>query len=158
MRPQVFARKRAASQRQRRLRTTGRIVTPILVLAGLTVLVLGVYLARNLFLLQSTGERALGTVAFLELKATLHGSSYYPVVEFTTEDGMTVQFRDRMGSRPPAYHEGDSVLVLYFPASPRESATIDRGLLNWLVPGVLCLLGGVLATVALWVRLGVPHE
>lgn len=148
--------KASIAARQRKLRTTGRIVTPILVLAGIAVLALGIHLGRTLFLLQSTGERALGTVAFLELKSTLHGSTYYPVVEFTIQDGATAQFRDRMGGNPPAYREGDVVRVLYFPASPQESATIDRGVLNWIVPGALCLLGGLLATVALLARLGAP--
>lgn len=150
------SKKAAAVARQRRRRTAGRIVTPILVLAGVAVLALGLYLGRTLFLLHSTGERVLGTVAFLELKTTLHGATYYPVVEFTVQDGATVQFRDSMGSQPPAYREGDVVRVLYFPAYPRESAIIDRGMLNWIVPGALCLLGSLLAVVALLVRLGAP--
>ncbi|MDB6090552.1 MAG: hypothetical protein JWN85_3336 [Gammaproteobacteria bacterium] len=143
--------------RQRRLRTTGRIVTPLLVLAGIAVLALGIHLGRTLFLLDSTGERALGAVAFMELKSSLHGATYYPVVEFTVQDGATVQFRDSMGSNPPAYREGDVVRVLYFTASPQQSATIDRGLLNWIVPGALCLLGSLLAIVALVARLGAPQ-
>jgi hypothetical protein len=118
------------------------------------VLALGVYLGRTIFLLQSTGERVLGTIAFLELKSTVHGATYYPVIEFTTRDGGTVQFRDNMGSNPPAYREGEVVRVLYFPAFPQQSATVDRGLLNWLVPGALCLLGSLLSIIALLVRLG----
>jgi hypothetical protein len=147
---------RPAAERQRKLRTTGRIVTPILVLVGIAALTLGVYLGRTIFLLQSRGERVLGTVAFLESKSTVHGSSYYPVVEFIAQDGGTVQFRDSMGSNPPAYREGEAVRVLYFPDFPQQSATIDRGLLNWLVPGALCLLGSLLATIALLVRPGAP--
>jgi hypothetical protein len=142
-------------RRRRRRRIAARIVTSILMLVGLAVLVLGARLGRTMFLLQSTGERAVGTVAFLELRRTLHGASYYPVVEFAAADGGTVQFRDNMGSNPPAYREGDLVRVLYLPAAPRDSATIDRGLLNWLVPGVLCLLGALLAMIAPFVGLGV---
>jgi hypothetical protein len=46
------------------------------------------------------------------------------------------------------------VTVLYFRDQPGETATIDRGLLNWLAPGILCVMGSFLAGVALWARLG----
>ncbi len=138
--------------RQRWQRAIGRVVTPLLVVAGLGVIALGVYLGRNTYLLQSTGARAQGTVLFLELKTNLHGSTYYPVVQFGTAEGSTVQFRDVMGSNPPAYREGDPVNVLYFRRLPEQTATIDRGMLDWLAPGVLCVMGSFLAGIALWVR------
>jgi Protein of unknown function (DUF3592) len=142
------------AERRRKQRITGRIVTPLLVLAGLGVATLGLHLGRTTFLLQSTGEHAQGTVLFLELKKTLHGSTYYPVVQFATQEGTTVQFRDVMGTNPPAYSEGDPVSVLYFRNLPERTATIDRGMLDWLAPGVLCVMGSLLAGVALWARLG----
>ena len=52
---------------------------------------LGVHLGRTTFLLKSSGERTQGTVLFLELKKTLHGSTYYPVVQFATLEGTSVQ-------------------------------------------------------------------
>jgi hypothetical protein len=145
------------AERQRKQRVTGIIVTPILVLAGLTVLALGARLARTTFLLESSGERARGTVLFCELKRTLHGSSYYPVVQFATRRGAPVQFRDSMGSSPPAYREGEPVEVLYFAAAPAQSATIDRGLLNWVGPVALCVGGACLTAMALMARLGAPR-
>jgi hypothetical protein len=141
------------AERQRLRRTLGRIVTPILMLAGLGVIALGAHLGRNTYLLQSTGERTQGTVLFLELKTNLHGSTYYPVVQFATAEGTMVQFRDVMGSNPPAYREGEPVNVLYFRNLPEQTATIDRGMLDWLAPGVLCVMGSFLAGIALWVRL-----
>ncbi len=115
---------------------------------------LGVYLGRSTYLLQSHGERAQGTVVFLELKTKLHGSTYYPVVQFATREGTAVQFRDGMGSNPPAYREGDPVNVVYFRNLPRQTATIDRGFWDWLAPGVLCVMGTALAGIAFWARLG----
>ena len=142
------------AERRRRQRETARIVTPALILLGLGVVALGVYLGRSTFLLKSHGELAQGTVVFLELKTTLHGSTYYPVVQFATREGTAVQFRDGMGSNPPAYREGDPVTVAYFRNLPQQTATIDRGILDWLAPGVLCVMGTVLAGIAFWVRLG----
>jgi hypothetical protein len=142
------------AERRRKQRATARIVTPVLVLVGLGVVALGVYLGRSTFLLQSHGERVQGTVVFLELKKTLHGSTYYAVVQFATREGTAVQFTDVMGSNPPAYREGDPVNVLYSRYLPERTATIDRGILDWLAPGVLCVMGTALAGIALWVRLG----
>jgi hypothetical protein len=142
------------AERQRKQRATARLVTPALIVVGLGVVALGVYLGRSTFLLQSHGEHAQGTVVFLELKTKLHGSTYYPVVQFATREGTAVQFRDAMGSNPPAYREGDPVNVVYFRNLPQQTATIDRGILDWLAPGVLCVMGTVLAGVALWARLG----
>jgi len=145
------------AERQRKQRLAGLIVTPILVAAGITVFALGAHLGRTTYLLLSAGERAHGTVLFCELVRTLHGSSYYPVVQFSTRKGLAVQFRDKMGSNPAAYQEGQAVDVLYFPGRPEGSATIDHGVLNWLAPGILCVGGVFLAVVALGARLGVPR-
>ena len=143
------------AERRRKQQAAGRIATPILVLVGLGVVFLGGSLGRTIYLLKASGDSAQGVVLFLELKKTAHGSSYYPVVEFPTRQGIKVQFRDGMGADPPAYREGDGVTVLYFRDRPEETATIDRGLLNWLAPGILCVMGSILAGVALWVRLGI---
>ena len=146
------------AERQRKQRIAGLIVTPILVAVGIGVFALGAHLGRTTYLLLSTGERAHGTVLFCELVRTLHGSSYYPVVQFATDHGQAVQFRDKMGSDRPAYREGQGVDVLYFPTGPETSATIDRGGLNWLAPAILCIGGVFLAVVALGARLGVPRH
>jgi hypothetical protein len=146
------------AERQRKQRITGLIVTPILVLLGIAVFALGAHLGRTFFLLQSTGEHVRGTVLFCELKKTLHGSSYYPVVQFATRTGMAVQFQDKMGSNPPAYREGEPVTVLYFPTFPQQSATIDRGVLNWIAPGALCVGGTFLTIMAIGARLGAPRR
>jgi Protein of unknown function (DUF3592) len=145
------------AERQRKQRIAGLVVTPILVAAGVGVFALGAHLGRTTYLLLSNGARAHGTVLFCELKRTLHGSSYYPVVQFATSKGLAVQFRDNMGSSPPAYREGEPVEVLYFPAVPESSATIDHGVLNWLPPGILCIGGVFLAVVAVGARLGAPR-
>jgi hypothetical protein len=145
------------TERQRQQRIAGLIVTPILVLIGAGVFALGAHLGRTTYLLQHTGERVRGTVLFCEYRKTLHGSSYYPVVQFVTRTGLPVQFRDSMGSTPPAYGDGQPVDVLYFPSVPQDSAAIDRGLESWVAPGALCIGGFFLALIAFGARLGAPR-
>jgi hypothetical protein len=149
---EIQAEKRA--ERVRLQQKTARIVTPILVVAGLGVLALGVHLGRNLSVLESTGRRTQGTVVGLQLESTLRSSSYYPIVRFRAADGSVVEFRDGTGRNPPAYREGDEVTVLYLTQSPERSAMIDRKGWNWLGPVALCLFGTLLALVALRVKLG----
>jgi hypothetical protein len=55
------------------------------------------------------------------------------VVIFTAKSGNGVRFRDRSGSNPPFDRVGDRVTVLYL-ESNAESAVIDRGVWNWVVP------------------------
>ena len=141
------------AERQRKQRIAGLIVTPVLVLVGVGIFALGAHLGRTVFLLESTGVRTHGTVLFCESKRNIHGSTYYPVVQFATRTGVAVQFRDNMGSDPPPYREGEAVEVLYFADSPQATATIDRGRLNWLPPGALCAGGLALAVIAVGVRL-----
>jgi hypothetical protein len=77
---------------------------------------------------------------------------YYPVVQFTAQDGRQRNVQMAEGSDPPAYETGDAVTVRYDPAQPLEARIDSLGstMLMWLVPGITGLLGlafggGVLA-------------
>jgi hypothetical protein len=48
-------------------------------------------------------------------------STYFPEIRFTSEDGVTVEFRGSSGSNPPSYHRGQSIDVLYNPSSPHDA-------------------------------------
>jgi hypothetical protein len=84
---------------------------------------------------------ARGTVVSLQLESDSDSSTYHPVVRFSTTDDSSVEFKDRVGTDPPAYHPGDTVAVLYDPELPQGTAIIDRGWWNWLLPGAVCLFG-----------------
>ncbi|WP_455382070.1 DUF3592 domain-containing protein [Salinispira pacifica] len=49
------------------------------------------------------------------------GVIYYPVVQFKTQDGKTIDFRAASGSQRPRFSVGDSVSVMYDPANPSDS-------------------------------------
>jgi Protein of unknown function (DUF3592) len=120
-------------------------LAPLLLIAGVGLLGLGVRQSRALMQLQSLGVRTHGVISSLSLSSSGSGSrSYYPVVTYTDQAGKSARFRDNTGSNPPMYHVGDSVTVLYSPAA-LGNAIIDRGLWNWLPSGILYLLGVLLS-------------
>lgn len=68
---------------------------------------------------------------------------YYPVVEFTANDGRrrTVQMTE--GSSAPSHEVGEDVTVLYNPDRPLEARIRSFGssALMWILPGITGILG-----------------
>jgi hypothetical protein len=137
------------SQQRLKQQKTSRLLTPIATIAGIALLVLAVHLGRNVYQLQTAGQRAIGTVVRLEIQSSSDGSSYYPIVRFVTERGASREFRDNTGSNPPSYRAGDAVKVLYLDSSGTTGPIIDRGMWNWLAPVAVLLFGTVLIAVGL---------
>ena len=132
-----------------RRRANPRLIAPVLLLAGLALVALGVGQSRALLRLEATGARAQGMVTALSSSSSGNGGvTYHPVVTFTDARGKAMTFRDSTGTNPPLYHVGQSVTVLYLPAEVRR-AVIDRGAWNWLPSVLLYLLGGALFAAAL---------
>ncbi|TAL30610.1 MAG: DUF3592 domain-containing protein [Alphaproteobacteria bacterium] len=122
-------------------RQQARIAMPILLVIGCAMIYGGYHFGQKMISLTEHGTRAEGKVVALETSRNSDGdTSYYPVVEFRDDKGRNVRFRDGFGSSHPSYRTGDDVTVLYLPDMPQPSAVIDRGWMNWLLPGGL---GGV---------------
>lgn len=66
--------------------------------------------------------------------------SYYPVIEYTTENGDTYSFTSKSGSYPSSYSEGDKVEIRYDPGSPGK-AEINRFASLWMGPLIVGLFG-----------------
>ena len=119
----------------------------ILLLFGPLMILGGGYAGHKTFVLLHDGIRTPGTVVSLESRWSNNGNhgsyTYYPVVNFTTRDGQINRFTDNTGANPPMYQAGNQVTVIYLADNPAKSAIIDHGLGNWIMPGVLILLGGV---------------
>jgi hypothetical protein len=127
----------ATSEAARRAVRNQRRSGPFIAVLGLVFLAAAVYVGRSMARLEMAGERAPGTV--LQLVQRLSGgrgggSTYHPVVRFTTANGAPVQFEDGVGESPSPYQVGDNVQVLYLADSARSSAIIDRGIGNWVMP------------------------
>ena len=126
-----------------------RFVPPILVLAGVALLFLGVHLHQKNAAFLARAVRAPGVVVEM---ATNHssdgGSTYAPVVEFEHE-GRKYTFKDSISSNPPSYRRGEAVGVLYDPDQPRD-ARIDRGRWNKAVPILIGGFGALLCLFGVW--------
>ncbi|WP_367325683.1 DUF3592 domain-containing protein [Streptomyces sp. HUAS ZL42] len=132
---------------------------------GALFFVVGLILAGVSISFLVGAERTPGTVVALEWRNDHSGVSRkkrmddkpvaYPVVEFTSADGMRRTFRDSTGSNPPAYEEGERVEVLYRADSP-EDARINGFASLWLLPlifgGIGLGIAGVGTIVALATR------
>ena len=135
---------RAATARQQK---ANRFILPILFLAGVGLLFLGVHLHQKTGEFLARAVRAPGVVVEMATNHSSDGAdTYAPVVEFEHQGGKYT-FKDSMASNPPSYRRGEAVGVLYDPDRPRD-ARIDRGRWNKAVPiliggfgALLCLLG-----------------
>ena len=83
--------------------------------------------------------------------------TYYPQVEFQTEDHRTIAFTSDTGSRPAAFDVGEPVRVLFDPARP-EAARIDSFFQLWLLPLVLGGMGTVFSAFGLLATLSAIRE
>jgi hypothetical protein len=83
---------------------------------------------------------ASGVVVALQKQIFNPGTSgvFCPTIEFTTASGEIVRFESSYGTMPASHKVGQVVKVLYDPKKP-DSAEIDSGLSNWLVPGCLMI-------------------
>jgi hypothetical protein len=136
----------ATPQAQQALQTQVRgnkMAAPIVAVFAVILLCVGIFQAREIARLESTGLRAPGEVVRLKGESgsgTNSHYSYYAIVRYRTDKNVTVEFKDNVGSNPPSYRPGDKVTVLYLADTPRQNVMIDRGLFwNWAIPAILLL-------------------
>jgi hypothetical protein len=114
---------------------------PLVGLFALLLAGIGVFQSYKMSRLEASGLRAPGAVVSLKEEESGNDSSYYPVVRYQTDKNLSVEFKDSIGSNPPSYRTGDKVTVLYLANEPQR-AVIDRGVWNWVIPGLLLLGAG----------------
>ena len=125
-----------------------RLATPVLVLFGAGLLVLGLWLHRNTAAFLERAVPGDGVVVDLVASHSNGGVTWAPVVEFRHE-GRAHRFRDSVSSNPASYRRGDGVRILYDPARP-DDARIDRGRWNQAIPLSISVCGALLCALGLW--------
>ena len=124
---------------------------PIALLVGIGLAAGGAYFAFLQIDLSFRGEIAWGEVVQLEPGSSTGSSgraALFPLVSFRAGNGEPVTFRHRTGANPPHYSVGDKVPVIYLPERP-DGALIMEKRANWLLPGVLLLVGPLLIILSL---------
>jgi Protein of unknown function (DUF3592) len=126
------------------------VLAPVVGLFAVILAGLAFYQGMRIARLETYGLRAEGQVVRLYESEDQDGnSSYYPVVQYSTERNLTVEFQDNFGSNPPSHRSGDKVTVMYLADNPKREAMIDRGRWrNWAMPAILLFGAGFVA----WIR------
>lgn len=115
------------------------IIKYVFTIIGVGMLAGAFYLYSSTSSFLETAVTADGTVVELVRSRSSDSTSYYPVVVFKDAQGRQVEFRSSSGSNPPSYNRGESVVVLYEPASP-ENAKIQGFFSLW---GGATIVGGL---------------
>jgi len=86
--------------------------------------------------------------------------AYFPVVEFTAQDGKRRQVQLSEGSWPAAYEVGNEVIVLYEPEHPLDARIKSFGSSAgmWILPGITGVLGIAFLGAVMAVRKLMPSE
>jgi len=117
----------------------------IFVIVGGALVLGGLFAAFRTWRLRRRGVATQGTVADIVQSTDSEGATTYrPKVRFTTADGRTVEFTERVGSSRTKLRPGDAVPVLYDPARP-ERAKMHTAFRMWAVPVILIAVGLILA-------------
>jgi hypothetical protein len=104
----------------------------VLFIAGLTILLIGIYKNTQLVQLRKTGIRVEGII--FQVINSGGGDSYFPVVRFTTNANDTVTQKYKISTNWWSYKEGQNVQVIYDPINP-GNFIIDDGLGKTVGPG-----------------------
>ena len=115
----------------------------LLLALGLLMLLGGAIAGLWIYRFRKSAEQSAGTVIRNQESFDSGGISYRPEVEFVASDGRRHTFVGQVGSSPPAFKVGDSVVVLYARDRP-ENARIDTFVQQWLAPSILVVLGLIL--------------
>ena len=85
---------------------------------------------------------------------------YYPVVNFTAEDGRRRTVQMNVGSDLPEYEKGNEVTVLYDPEHPLDARikSFESGAVMWILPVITGILGISFLVAVIAVRIVISRE
>jgi hypothetical protein len=121
-------------------RVTGVRALPSVGLVFIGLGLLGLIAAGVLGLLEINGSRQA------QADGVIVDFAVGPVVEFTTGQGATVQFRSAV--RSTSFALGQHVPVAYDPADP-AGAAIDGFIGRWFLPGLFAMIAGVFLVIGI---------
>lgn len=111
----------------------------LLPLIGICLLIASFFVQQKTRSFLATANKTNGVVIDLARTHSSHGTTYAPVVRFTSEDGTKIQFTSSAGSNPPSYSKGQKVDVFYNQTNPYD-AKINSFMSLW---GLSSIIGGI---------------
>ena len=125
-----------------------QIITPtIFMLAGILFFTIGSGMTMRQRSLEKQGIQAQGVVIELQENHDSDGSTYTPVVQFSTPNGESIVFTSSYSSSPPAFDVGETVMVVYPPDNPTNAIIKGDGQFLHIS---LMFLGGIVALVGFY--------
>jgi uncharacterized Tic20 family protein len=117
-----------------------RIIGIVIILCSIVPLGIAYYWYSNTRSFLENAVKTEATVVEMEKRKSDDGTMYYPVFSFLDKDGNRQEIHSKMGSYPPAYRIGDTVLIFYDPQIP-EKTKLDSFVCLWLGPVISGALG-----------------
>ncbi len=132
----------ATQAEQARYAKQAKVSGPLMLLLGAAAMAGAIYMgSETIDLLGAQSAPGVVTQLAGDNSGSDGGYMYHAIVRFADAGGKEYTFRDKLGASHAVYDEGEQVTVLYKPENPQDSAAIDRGIFNWIVPGALGLFG-----------------
>ena len=119
-----------------------RLTFSIFLLVGLALMIVAGFFAYSSQEKSDTYVRVEGQVIDFHQSSSDDSYTYYPIVEYTGNDGNTYTFRGSVGSSPRAYDINEVVLVMHPEGSPEKGELNDFTSL-WLFPLIFGGMGFV---------------
>jgi hypothetical protein len=131
-----------------------RIIGVVGLLVGLVLLLGGSFVIHQHHLDEFLFKRAVAEGQVVENRrreihprtggnSDLPFTTYHAIVRFTDQRGQLVTYSDEFGFSNPSFHVGQTVTIFYDPQNSQH-AMIDRGLKNFIVPGICFIFGGLM--------------
>jgi len=119
------------------------IIIGVLVVIGAVLSGASYYFYTSTTEFLETAKRTEGIVVKLlqEQDGENNSTTYRPVFEFTDESGKDHVIESGTSSNPPAFKKGETVEILYAPASP-EDAKINSFFSLWGISLIFGIVGG----------------
>ena len=97
-------------------------------LLGLISFIIGIVLVAIVLLIIWRHKQFRENIRVVETTATIienvskdfSDKMYYPILEFTTENGETITKQSKMGSNPPRFKKGEQVTIYYHMDKPEK--------------------------------------
>ena len=148
----------AFTAQQGQTRKAAGYMCPIFALIAVGLFYGSIYFYDKNTQLEKAGIKTTGTVVRMIEKRNSDGKyNYQPLIQFNDTQNNMVEFKSSMASNPPMYHAGETVKVMYMQDNPQETATIDSGIFNLLLP--LGLMLGCFGSIAIsWHQFNIARK